>query len=246
MYHKVSDNQWIFLLAKEDNILIRYPDGSTKGQHLPRSGILTLQPGTTAYTSDFVLIAPSRNSTTFVTKFYIPNVDLGKFNFPPLYSNISFQVPKLLSLDTAELKKTETSLRDAVAHYNTKTLEVLRQSTYEHSSLLSIRSWIIGSFSFSTWCCIGVLAYILYKYLSRRNTSTNGNPVNIRITTINEETRLHGDGGTNFSFANTTRNTTNWKKSKYANTERTNTHMIPTNILILELFFNCTVFLFFR
>ncbi len=126
VYHKVSDNQWIFLLAKEDNILIRYPDGSTKGQHLPRSGILTLQPGTAAYTSDFVLIVPSRNSTTFVTKFHIPNVDLGKFNFPPLYSNISFQVPKLMSLDTAELKKTETSLRDAVAHYNnTKTLEVL-------------------------------------------------------------------------------------------------------------------------
>ncbi len=48
VYHQVTENRWIFLVSKDDTLLLRDHTGATLHHTLPRSGILTLPPAVVA------------------------------------------------------------------------------------------------------------------------------------------------------------------------------------------------------
>ncbi len=96
------ENQWIFLLSKDDTLLLRDHTGATSHHTLPRSGILTLPPGSSGFISDSVLHAGAFKETHFNYLFHIPDVVIPQFRLPQV-TNFNFTPLQLRLLDIAEL-----------------------------------------------------------------------------------------------------------------------------------------------
>ncbi len=186
IYRQVSETQWLFLLSKPDSISVRYPSGITERFPMPRSGIITLPLSSTAFTSDAILKCGAHNSTHFNYTFHVPEVP-NLVPSPPTPVNLSFPSPNLRSLDVTALKETEDKLKAAISDFNkTKSITALEESTTQHSTVLSFLSWILGSFSITTWIAIALIILLVYKYRSRQ-PGTGSNPVQITVNNRNDE-----------------------------------------------------------
>ncbi len=113
----MMENEWIFLLSKEDTLLLRDHTGITSHHTLPRSGILTLPLGSSAFTSDSVLHAGAFDETHFNYSFHVPDIVIPQFQLPQV-TNFNFTPPQLHSLDIAELHDNAVRLQDAQSEYN--------------------------------------------------------------------------------------------------------------------------------
>ncbi len=100
---------------------------------------------------------------------------------------LSFPNPNLRSLDVTALKETEDKLKAAISDFNkTKSITTLEESTTQHSTILSFLSWILGSFSLTTWTAIALIILLVYKYRSHQ-PGTGSNPVQVTVNNRNDE-----------------------------------------------------------
>lgn len=177
IWHRISANQWFYVINSKDTLTVQYSHEQLTVHTLPRSGIITLPSGTTGYTSQRLLHAGISNSTMVQGDIKIVEAPTPEFKFPVIHQD--YVLPTITRLDLADLKKTREMLAEAQAdaHFSHNVTRSLVETRQESSYTFSLLSWLFGSLSFSTWCIIFIILYLIYKYYGRMAQVTTS-PVN--------------------------------------------------------------------